>query len=256
MSLVVSKIEHASEASHWYTKDGIPAYEVMGKNGKMRSTTLRDAKQKNYIPSVTTIIKSAASPGLEKWKLDQMLLAALTLPKSDGESEKDYIERIRTDSRETGRQAADRGTAIHASIEAFYSGHGIKDYPEHIRGLENALNAHLGPQEWIAEKSFGSAMGFGGKVDLCCAGAVVDVKTKEISPDDPIPTYDEHVMQLAAYRVGLQIPKARCFNAFVSVTHPGYVAIAEWGEEELQRGWKMFLGLLDYWYAKSGLNRG
>lgn len=256
MSLVISKIEHAAESTHWYTKDGIPAYEVTGSNGKLRPTTLRDAKKHGYIPSVTTIIKAAASPGLENWKLEQMLLAALTLPKSDGESEKDYIDRIRKDSRETGRQAAERGTAVHAAIEGFYGGHGIKDYPEHVRGLENALNGVLGVQEWLAEKAFASTMGFGGKVDLCCAAAVVDVKTKEISPDDPAPIYDEHVMQLAAYRVGLRIPNARCFNAFVSVSHPGFVRLVEWKEEDLKRGWEMFLGLLNYWYAKSRLNRG
>ena len=37
-------------------------------------------------------------------------------------------------------------------------------------------------------------------------------KTKEFGKDDKIDVYDEHLMQLAAYRVGLGMPFARCAN--------------------------------------------
>lgn len=253
MSLVVTNVQHAAESSHWYTKDGIPAYEVKAKNGNMRPTTLRDAKKFGYIPSVTTVIRAAASPGLENWKLEQMMLAALTLPKIEGESEQDFIARIRTDSREHAKQAAERGTAIHTAVEGFYRGSGMPDYPDHIRGVENALNAHFGNQDWIAEKSFASYHGFGGKVDLCCAAAVIDIKSKEFGPDNLPEAYDEHLMQLAAYKVGLELTEARLANVFVSVTKPGLVHVVEWSREDFLRGWKMFSGLLSYWYAKTGL---
>ena len=65
--------------------------------------------------------------------------------------------------------------------------------------------------------------------------------------------FRSNCMQLSAYRIGLQIPKARCANVFVSVTEPGLVVVKEWNEEELMRGWKMFDALKTYWYAKSGL---
>jgi hypothetical protein len=35
----------ASESNHWYTRDGIPQYTIVGKNGKERNTTLRDARE-------------------------------------------------------------------------------------------------------------------------------------------------------------------------------------------------------------------
>jgi hypothetical protein len=70
---------------------------------------------------------------------------------------------------------------------------------------------------------------------------------------DKVEGYDEHVMQLAAYRVGLKVPQARCANVFVSVTEPGLVKIVEWDAEEIERGWAMFDALRQYWYAKSGL---
>ena len=76
-----------SESNHWYAKDGTPMYTVPAKSGEPRATTLRDAKKMGLLPSVTTIMKSAASPGLEAWKLNQMMLAALTLPRVDRSEE-------------------------------------------------------------------------------------------------------------------------------------------------------------------------
>jgi hypothetical protein len=253
MSLTISKNDHPAESTHWYTRDGLPAYEVMAKNGNMRPTTLADARKMNLLPSVSTIIKCAATPGLEQWKMEQMLLAALTLPRLSEESEVDFLKRVRTDSRETGKKAAERGTAIHTAVEGFYRGDGIKQYPEMIRAVENALTDKFGQQDWLAEKSF-ACKTFGGKVDLCSGAAVLDFKTKEFT-SDKLPTgFEENTMQLAAYRQGLGLHSARCANVFISVNEPGLVHIVEWDEDDLNRGWKMFSGLLDYWYAKTQLN--
>jgi hypothetical protein len=82
---------------------------------------------------------------------------------------------------------------------------------------------------------------------------VVDFKTKEFTDPTKIALYDELPMQLAAYRMGLDIPHARCANVFVSVTQPGLVEIKEWTEEELRRAWHMFYALRQFWYAKTGL---
>ena len=76
------------ESTHWYTRAGNPMYTIIGKNGKERNTTLRDARTLDLVPSVTTILGVAAKPGLEKWKQEQVLLAALTLPRQDGEGER------------------------------------------------------------------------------------------------------------------------------------------------------------------------
>ena len=70
----------AAESGHWYKADGTPAYTVLAKSGAERPTTLRDARTLNLYPSVTTIIRLAAAPGLERWKLNQFGLALLTLP--------------------------------------------------------------------------------------------------------------------------------------------------------------------------------
>ena len=76
-------IARSAESVHWYQHNGAPQYTVKAKDGSDRPTTLRDARKLNLVPSVTTILKIAAKPGLEAWKLNQMLLAALTLPKGE-----------------------------------------------------------------------------------------------------------------------------------------------------------------------------
>lgn len=241
----------ASESNHWYTRDGIPRYTVTGANGKERSTTLRDARKEGLVPSVTTVLNVAAKPALNMWLQRQVLMAALTLPKREGEAEDDWIARIMDDSKEQGRAAADAGTDIHASIQAFYEGQTTDRHPEYVKGCVDALEAHFGRQAWIAERAFGHDIGFGGKVDLHAANVVVDIKTKEFSDPAKVDGYDEHLMQLSAYRVGLGMPAARCANIFVSRSVPGLVRIIEWDQEDLNRGWEMFHSLLIFWQLKN-----
>jgi hypothetical protein len=255
MTIEAKEKNYTSEAGHWYTRDGQPRYTVIGANGKERNTTLRDARKENLIPSVTTIINVAANPVLNQWIQKQVLMAALTLPKVEGEADEDYISRIMTDSKQQGKDAADRGTEIHNAIQSFYEGISTNAYSEHVQGCVNALNAEYGSQAWIAERAFGHDMGFGGKCDLHSAngdGLVVDIKTKDFGPDDKIDGYDSHLMQLAAYRVGLGIPSAKCANIFVSRSTPGLAVIKDWSEEELEKGWQMFYSLLRFWQIKNG----
>lgn len=250
-------IARSAESVHWYRQDGGPQYTVKAKDGSDRPTTLRDARTMNLVPSVTTILKVAAKPGLEVWKQEQMLLAALTLPRMEGETEKDLIARIVADSKETAKQAAERGTRIHEVVESHFAGN------KSTRGwaVEEALFNHfkLHPDNpWLVERSFSSPLGFGGKVDLHCTsneyakyGIVADVKTKEFSDPADVVAYDEHLLQLAAYRAGLNLPDARCANVFVSVHDEKLVKIVEWSEDDLRRGWSMFQCLLNFWKLKN-----
>jgi hypothetical protein len=251
---------HASESGHWYTRDGTPCYEIKGANGNMRPTTLRDARKLDLVPSVTTIMKQAAAPGLERWKINQTLLAALTLPRIDGEPEEFYLDRIIRDSGEQARKAAERGTQIHAAIQGHYEGQsvGAEMWP-YVKGAKEALDDRFGKRPWKCEVSFAHELGFGGKCDLQdwqspTYDLVVDIKTKEFdSVDDKKLAWDDHAIQLAAYREGLRMHPAmtNCANIFVSTTVPGLCHIHIWSEEEIQRGWKMFRSLLSYWQAKN-----
>lgn len=233
-------------------------YTVTAKNGEQRATTLRDAKKMGLLPSVTTIMKAAASPGLEAWKINQMMLAALTLPRGEGESEESFIKRIQADSKEHARKAAERGTQVHTAIEQFFDGHINADDLPYLEPVYKAVNDTFGNLVWAVEKSFATESGFAGKVDIHSRdgeGVVADFKTKEFTKDtlEKVAGFDENVMQLAAYRYGLNLPKARCANIFVSVTEPGLVVVKEWTQEELARGWAMFDALKTFYYAKTQL---
>lgn len=253
--------ERPQESTHWYGKDGSPTYTVTAKNGEQRPTTLRDAKKMGLLPSVTTIMKAAASPGLEAWKMNQMMLAALTLPRADGESEVSFIKRIQADSREHAKMAAERGTAVHAAIERFYEGTIEVESLPYVEAVYKAVNERFGDLNWSSEKSFAhtsSPFGFAGKIDLHSMdgdGVVIDFKTKEFTSEtlEKVAGFDENVMQLSAYRTGLVKPNARCANVFVSVTEPGLVVVKEWTQEELWRGWSMFDALKTFYFAKTQL---
>ena len=247
-------IVRASESQHWYDRDGNPAYSVIAKNGIPRPTTLRDARKLNLVPSVTTILSCASKPALEAWKLNQMMLACLTLPQVEGESEEAFISRIVKDSKEQAKQAAERGTTIHGALESFFEGIYLADFMQYQTGVDKAVLESFGTPEWSTEKSFCHELGFGGKVDLHSKsgnGIVIDFKTKEFTDPNKVEAWDDQLMQLCAYRVGLGIPNARCANVFVSVTDPGLVKVIEWSDDEMKKGWIMFQSLLNYWQAKN-----
>ena len=251
--------ENKSESGHWYTRDGEPAYTTIGANGKVRNTTLRDAKKLDLLPSVTTIIGVAAKPGLQTWLQNQAILAALTLPRKEGEEESEYLSRVLSDSKAQGREAADRGTYIHGILESFFDGMLLESVPQYCHAVEKELKVAFGNRLWIPEKSGSHELGFAGKVDLCAKGdkvkgippVVVDFKTKE-TPLEKVVPYEDHIMQLAAYRELLGFSDARCAIVFVNgLTNEA--KLCEISEEELQKGLKCFFHLLRFYQIKSGL---
>jgi hypothetical protein len=249
--------EKVTENGHWYTKDGTPAYTTVGKTGE-RATTLRDARKLGLLPSVTTINGMLSKAGLDTWKQQQVLLAALTLPRQPDEPEADWLARVMQDSKATGREAAERGTAIHAVIEAYFDQVYMPEKPAYLDAVSKALADAFGEQLWLSEKSFGHHLGYGGKCDLMAKpvngngnGFVVDFKTKDADLDK-VDVYFEHEMQLAAYRDGLGVPAARCAIVFVNGT-TNQVKLIEVEEQKLQNGWECFQHLLRVYQIKNGI---
>lgn len=241
--------EKQQDTGHWYTKDGKPAYTIEGKTG-LRNTTLRDARKLGLLPSVTTINSMLSKAGLDTWKQQQVLLAALTLPRQPDEPEADWLARVMQDSKATGREAAERGTAIHALIEAYFDQVYMPEKPLYLDAVSKALLDAFGSQLWLAERSFGHPLGFGGKCDLMAKnGFVVDFKTKDTDLDK-VDVYFEHEMQLAAYREGLGVPNARCAIVFVNGTI-NQVKLIEIEEKKLQNGWECFQHLLRFYQIKN-----
>ena len=244
-------------AEHWYcAKTGEPRYTTIGKNGKERNTTLRDAKAApgELVPSVTTILSQLSKPGLNLWLQKETIKAAMNNPIAEGESENGYIFRCMDLIKQKSQVAMDRGTNIHDMLESFYDQVLIPELPAYVRSVESAINKHFGNQLWIPEKSLVSNEGYGGKCDLYCrsrhdySGVLIDFKTTEKCPGDLTP-YLEHIIQLAAYREVLA-PTARCANVYIN-GDTGEVSISEHDEQDLRDGYQMFLNLLSIFKIKN-----
>lgn len=244
--------DHAAESGHWYHRDGSPCYEIEGKNGKMRPTTLRDARKLHLLPSVTSIIRLAAAPGLVNWQIDQAILASLTLPRIDGETDEQFVARVKKDAAEQALRARERGTLIHAWVQRWFETQEADD--EALPFCESAgrtIEAECGCQEWVSESAFATDR-FGGKCDLHCPGFLIDIKTTDKDIGN-LKLWPEHEMQLAAYIEGLwHVNIARAGILFVnSVTAESRLIWAT--QDELDRGWRCFDALVDFFYAKTGL---
>jgi hypothetical protein len=250
-----SEAPHVKESTHWYDRDGTPRYEVLDAKGKMRAATLRDARKFGWYPGVTSIIKCAAAPGLERWKLEQTMLAALTLPRFDGENDESFCSRVMRDSGEQARKARESGTVIHAAIQGHYEGKPPSlDMLAHVQGVAETIKQNFGEHEWCAEAACAHPSGYGTKADLSCRGIVLDFKGADFTASDvaTLKTWDEHAMQLAATREARGMPDATCAIVYVSRVTPGLCRAIHVDESDLRRGWAMFQALLSYWKAKTG----
>lgn len=249
--------DHAKENGHWYKADGTPAYTYLNKKGEEKPTTLREARKLNLVPSVTTIISCASAPQLVNWKIDQAILSSLTLSRNDDETEQEYLARIKADAQEQAKKAAERGTLIHAWVQD-----GIENgFDETTDGYEylcsvmdtllksGIMDGHR--NYWTCEKSFATDR-FGGKADIHNSEYLIDFKTKTWVDVKKLDIWDSHLMQLAAYRNGLNIPNAKCGILYIHQETAESVLL--WADEDkIQQGMGMFNALLDFYYKKTQL---
>lgn len=245
-------------------------YEIKGANGKLRPTTLRDARKLNLVPSVTTVMSVQDKPALLNWLKNELLEACISNPFDPMHQTAEVWKRqVLEQSRRKTQLAQDRGSAIHNELELMLSGQGWSDretakicYP-----VLAFLKEHFPDAKWVTEKSFTNLEhGFGGCVDLHCpeTNIVLDFKTK-MKPADEIEklaAYDDHHMQTAAYVVGLGMPKeSRRFNLFVGyeLDKDGnlvYTGLKLTESLDFNREWDMFETLLKFWKLKHNYNPG
>lgn len=241
------KIEHLAESGHWYDYKGDAQYTIIGKNGKERPTTLRDARKLFYVPSVTGIIGVAAKPGLENWKIDQGISAALTLERLDNENDYEFLARVKADSKEQGMKAAEIGTIIHAQIEQGFQG---KRETKPYLAVRKLLDELYPNETWIAEGSFCHTLGYGGKIDLYSeSGIFIDFKTKDNLEGKKASSlvYDEHGMQLSSYALGIGIVHPTRVSIFIDRSNTELIVSHIWDPDTHARHLAMFNSLLTYW---------
>lgn len=97
--------------SHWYDKAGKPQHD----------SDLRDARKTLLYPSITTIDKGTfPNIFLERWKLEQMAMAAFNSPPQPHETDmKEYMKRLWELSMTKSTTAIDFGHQLHDAIEHY-----------------------------------------------------------------------------------------------------------------------------------------
>ena len=134
-SSVEMKAGPAKEGGHWYTKDGFLVEEIKGANGKMRRPNVRDARKHGFVPGVTTIIRAAAAPHLQRWKEEQLVKAMLRVgvPRLFAESEGaiscepfgEYMTRLREQVAEMTKLPLEVGTKVHGDLHRYVTDRGF-----------------------------------------------------------------------------------------------------------------------------------
>jgi len=253
---------HASESGHFYdAKTGEPVYQVpnLSKPGEMRPTTLRDARstERPLVASVTTILSILEKPQLIKWKIKQAIMASLTMPRNNMDEES-WLDAIITDANQQSYDAMSLGTQVHAAIQSAYE---RKDYPlefrEYVTSTMVAVSDKFPYKTWICEKSFSHPLGYGGKVDNFAEDGtvVIDFKTTSLNGKKLEKAgYDEHVIQLAAYRLGLGLENATLSNVYISTSVKGEVFVKVWTEEEARLATQQWLAILNLWKLLKNFN--
>ena len=258
-------------ASHWYFPDGTPLHEVPRADGKgQRPTSLRDARKLGLFPSVTNVLSILAKPGLDAWKQEQAILAALTLPRSEEETLDDFAKRVLVDMTSEVGRAADLGSAVHGAIEGYAQGRWLPEDKGVARLFEPARQWF--DKEVIAVHSVEIATahlewGYAGRVDLVATlrstgrPTVIDFKTQKTRRDKdgnftPI-LHDTWPLQLEAYRMALAsrdkgLADAAIASVVIGSTDPVPVVVKVWDDANKDGYFRAFLAARDLWVWQKG----
>jgi hypothetical protein len=254
-------------ASHWYLPDGTPYHEVVRADGNgMRSVTLRDARKVNALPSVTNILGVLAKPGLDAWRIEQGILAALTLPRSEDESLDAFARRVVEDMSEQVTKAADLGSAVHAAIEVYLQTGEPPENPDILRlfaPVKLWIDEHVERIGLVETVAVHSQFGFAGRIDLVAklrstgTWAVIDFKTQKMKPDKKgvyqASYYETWPLQLMAYFKALN-SGGECSrrlediaSVVINSVEPTPVQVKVWPREDHESLWQAFNNARELW---------
>lgn len=247
-------------ASHWYGPDGTPQFEIAlaSDAGRMRPTTIRDAKKYGWLPSVTTIQKEVNQEFLNTWRIEQGIRAALAnSTRLDGEDEDGHIQRIERAAHSIVDTAAKRGTLIHEAIEQ-YVNFGTMTEDTVIRPLVEPYfewhRANVQAVDYTEKTVIHRGLGFAGRLDMKAqllgrGRCIMDYKSRKRGADGKLAVYDSNGEQLEAYRQADaqdNEPADRCVTVIINSQYPD-IHIHEWPADDCARFWEAFQLLLKRW---------
>lgn len=196
--------------SHWYDSTGAAKHTVESAKGELRPTTLRDAKKHGWLPSVTTFLKVFANDGLVTWQRTQDILAAITLPRKEGEDDQAFAARVVEDSEAYMYKKAAWGTKVHAVVEqvnrdkSFQTMFGEPELNQVGATYNDWFNANVDEVFGNELRLVNMKLGYAGTCDILYKhkdGRVVlaDYKTPDMKGKDKFKPYSKWGYQLGAY---------------------------------------------------------
>jgi hypothetical protein len=249
--------------------DGKPCHTVPNKDGDgTRTTTLRDARKLNLLPSVTTIIGILDKPQLTKWKMREAAKAAIAIPGPQGEEPLErFADRAIEHAMSQVGEAADLGTKIHNAIENLMRGSAEEPSEQMQPFVKPVLEwmRSVGVKVTHSEIVLVNAVhGFAGRVDALFTwgdpGApnmgILDYKTTKTKPEQKVEAYDEHTLQMAAYAATHYGPaylnRVVAANIFISTTEPGRIEVVKHDKERLVEAYEAFTQMCALWRFRKG----
>jgi hypothetical protein len=242
----MSQLIRTEDSAHWYRKTGEPAHRVIGKNGKEKNTTIREARELDLVPSVTTILKLWPKQNLQNWIIEQSILSALTLPRKESEDLQAFAKRVVEDSQAQAKAAAEFGTRVHNAI----AGEPIED--ELVKPFFNAYKVwSIGRFEPIwQEKVLVSDLGYAGRADsfvrMDGKKILLDFKCRTVKDRNKPPIYDTDGIQLVAYMKCDPEIQGVASVVIDSVT-PSEPIMYEWPADAYEHQFGCFKACLNLW---------
>lgn len=244
-----------SDSSHWYRPDnGTPQHDA----------DLREARKKLLYPSVTSIDKDTfPNLFLERWKLNQLVIAASENMRQPHENEEQYSGRIYDISMEKSKEAVRFGKAIHGAIELHPtppSDISLMPWFAKFEQWHNDKIANVIQNEGIV---LDHQIGVAGRFDRIAVlksgpRAVIDYKTQDVKVDEKgrkrPKFYDSWPRQLAFYSFadakaneGLaNIPE--CVSLVIDSNEGGGLYEKVWDKEEIKESYKEFVHGAWIWF--------
>jgi hypothetical protein len=248
----------SEDGSHWYYPDGRPCHAVPNKSkpGTQRNTTLKDARKLGLLPSVTTLLKILDRPGLNNWRCEMAVLAALTLPRKPDEKDDDFARRVATDADTIRDEAADFGKLLHANIEDYAkfianpNAIATKPWDMKMVPFMNHVedwfrnNIDFGKPIYAEQVVVNQQLGYAGLRDLKAwhkthGLCVIDFKSQGVKQGAKINFYPEWVKQLALYDIADDSDgPAKLLSVVIDSRNPQPLQEKVWSDEEAARSRK------------------
>lgn len=251
---------NGDEGAHWYDANGCPQHLIKDGEGKVRNTTLRDARKMGLYPSVSAITKMVPNPSLERWKQEQIIEAAIASRFNQSFKDDEFARYVMNQSRRKMVDARAFGSLFHEAVEQIAKSGFIADAKfgpvrehliEYIRWAKDTDLSVIKSEFTVLNPT----IGYAGQVDMLarCEGKVtlIDFKSQNITAQNGVPptisdvnVYDSWAMQLAAYWHADWSGKPKRMPAIMSVIissqSPCYPIVKRWSKDEIDKAWATF----------------